>query len=222
MHCFWDRSEDKPYPASQYSVAAGKFKREYSAAEDLKAQFFAVERIHYPEGYYDIAGLYASDIVLVILNSYIEFKTYIVPICMPYGLKYEDQLVPSDWIGRVAGWGLEESSGKPSPVLKVIELPVVTREQCKRTSTQEFIPYITNDKFCAGYLTGVSVCQGDSGGGLVFPMTAGGKTTYYLRGIVSTGANKANSCDNDKYTTFLNVAFYTDFIQQYDVQYQPK
>lgn len=54
MHCFWDRSEDKPYPVSQYSVAAGKFKRDYSAVEELKAQFFAVEQIHYPEGYYGL------------------------------------------------------------------------------------------------------------------------------------------------------------------------
>lgn len=162
-----------------------------------------------------------SDIVLVILKSYIEFKTYIAPICLPYGLKYIDQLVPSDWIGHVAGWGLEKSSGLPSPVLKVIELPVITREQCKKTSSRAFIPYITNDKFCAGHLSGVSVCQGDSGGGLVFPTIADGKMKYYLRGIVSIGANNANSCDNNKYTTFVNVAFYMDFIGHYDIQYQP-
>lgn len=62
-----------------------------------------------------------------------------------------------------SGWGLEESNGQPSEVLKKIELPAVSREECERNSSPEFINFITPDKFCAGYLTGASVCQGDSG-----------------------------------------------------------
>lgn len=59
------------------------------------------------------------------------------------------------------GWGLEQSHGIPSEVLKKIELPVVSREECKERSSSEFMSFITADKFCAGYLSGVSVCQGD-------------------------------------------------------------
>lgn len=92
MHCFWDRTEFKPFPETEFSVAAGKFKREYSALEDLKAQFFAVDKIYYQDGYTDIDGLFAADIALVVLQSYIEFKTYIMPICVPYGLDYEDKI----------------------------------------------------------------------------------------------------------------------------------
>lgn len=87
------------------------------------------------------------------------------------------------------GWGLEQSNGVPSNVLKKIELPVVNREQCKQRSSPEFASYITSDKFCAGYLNGASVCQGDSGGGLVFT-SSGQKKVYTIRGIVSTGGNK--------------------------------
>lgn len=103
----------------------------------------------------------------------------------------------------------------------MVELPAVSRLECRNKSNKEFVPYITSDKFCAGYLTGVSVCQGDSGGGLVFPKVVGEKTLYYIRGIVSTGANKANSCDSDKYTTFTNTAFFTEFILRYEVENRP-
>lgn len=71
------------------------------------------------------------------------------------------------------------------------------------------------------YLTFDSLRQGDSGGGLVFPKQIGQKTLYYIRGIVSTGANKASSCDNDKYTTFTNTAFFTEFILRYEVENRP-
>lgn len=222
MHCFWDRSEDKPFDYREFRVVAGKFKRDYTAVEDLKTQVFSLAGIHYlEEEYIDLRGLYANDIVLLVLNSYIEYKAHVAPICIEYGLYNDDRIVTPGWIGRVAGWGLEESSGQPSPVLKLIELPAVSRSECTAKSSKEFIPFITSDKFCAGYLTGLSVCQGDSGGGLVFPKTVGEKTTYYIRGIVSTGANKANSCDNDKYTTFTNIAYFLHFIANVEIPNRP-
>lgn len=61
-----------------------------------------------------------------------------------------------------------------------------------------------------------------AGGGLVFPHTVRQKTTYILRGIVSTGGNKDGSCDNDKYTTFTNVAFHMDFVNTHISKYEPK
>lgn len=86
-----------------------------------------------------------------------------MPICLPQNLEYHDQIVPVNWSGVTAGWGLEETNGSPSEVLKKIVLPVVSREDCERNSSPEFANFITADKFCAGYLTGASVCQGDSG-----------------------------------------------------------
>lgn len=56
---------------------------------------------------------------------------------------------------------MEQSHGIPSEVLKKIELPVVSREECKERSSSEFMSFITADKFCAGYLSGASVCQGN-------------------------------------------------------------
>lgn len=159
MHCFWDRLEDKPFSVGEFRIVAGKFKRDYNADENLKTQIFSVDKIHYVDGYSDITGLYASDIAILVLNTFIEFKTHISPICMDYDLTFDDRTVPAGWTGRVAGWGLEANNGQPSPLLKVIELPAVSRAECRANSSREFLPYITSDKFCAGYLTGISVCQ---------------------------------------------------------------
>lgn len=223
MHCFWDRAENKPYPASQFRVAVGKAALDYLSTEDLRAQYFDVERIFYDDGYADVTGNFAADIVMIILKTTIEFQAHIAPICIPYGLAYDDVIVPSGWEGRVAGWGLTESGGKPSPVLKITELPVVDRQTCLANSPITFRPQVTSDKFCAGFAgLGVGVCQGDSGGGLVFPEVINSRTRYNLRGIVSTGPNKAGSCDSDLFTTFTNILYYEKLIQLYETRYRPR
>lgn len=66
------------------------------------------------------------------------------------------------FLGRVAGWGLTQSGGKPSPQLKIVELPAILRSKCLEDSDIGFRPQITSDKFCAGLLnSNVSVCQGN-------------------------------------------------------------
>jgi len=223
MHCFWDPSEEKPYDVSLFRVAAGKVNLDYYAIEDLKVQQFEVERIIQDPGYSDASGNYAADIALIILRTSIEFRPYITPICIPYGLTYDDRIVPAGWQGRVAGWGSTRTGGPPSPQLKIVELPVVDRAKCLTDSAIAFRPFITPDKFCAGHLNSdVSVCRGDSGGGLVFPQKVNGRDVFYLRGIVSTGENKQDSCDSNKYTTFTNILYYDNLISTYEVRYRPR
>lgn len=152
------------------------------------------------------------------------------------------------FLGRVAGWGLTQSGGKPSPQLKIVELPSILRSKCLEDSDIGFRPQITSDKFCAGLLnSNVSVCQGkfffsqeewhcneneknkktklfsgDSGGGLAFPSQENGREVWYLRGIVSTGASKQDSCDSDKYSTFTNILYYEPLITTYEPRYRPR
>lgn len=66
-----------------------------------------------------------------------------------------------------------------------------------------------------------TVFTGDSGGGLVFNKTENGRVKWYLRGIVSVGARKRESCDSDKYTTFTNVAYHERLILANEPNYRP-
>lgn len=103
MHCFWDASESAAYPKEHFSVAVGKTFRELDAREEHKPQFFNIHKIMHIDGYSDYMGYYADDIALVILDKFIEFHSYVVPICLPDNLKYEEKSVPAGWIGLTAG-----------------------------------------------------------------------------------------------------------------------
>lgn len=104
QHCFWDASEDKAFPPDAFQVVVGKTFRDYSAREDYKPQFFAIEHIFYIDGYNDLAGSYANDIALLALDKHIEFHSFIVPICLPQNLQYDDKNVQAGWRGITAGW----------------------------------------------------------------------------------------------------------------------
>lgn len=157
---FWDPSKAKPYNVSLFQVAVGKEKHDYNAIENQKDQKFEVERIFYDPNYSHATGNYAADIVLIVLKSVIEFKSYIAPICFPHGLVYDDRVVPAGWKGQLAGWRLTSSGGLPSEMLKLVELPTIERSKCISESDITFRPLITPDKFCAGFLNS-STCQGD-------------------------------------------------------------
>lgn len=220
MHCFWDRQENKPGDASLYRVAVGKSNANYAYLEERPPQHFNISEIHYPIEYADLNNNYESDIAIVILEKYIQFQAHIGPICIPYDVKYNDIIVPDGWIGRVAGFGFTKPSGQISPVLKIVELPAVGHERCRVESGGD--QFLTRDKFCAGFVNlNVSVCEGDSGGGLVFPKLENARKKFYLRGIVSTGPNNQGSCDSNKYTTFTNILYHETLVKTYEVENRP-
>lgn len=91
-------------------------------------------------------------------------------------------------------------------------MPVVTHEQCI-WSNREFFSRVTSDtSFCAGFNNGSSVCNGDSGGGMVFKYN----NKWYIRGIVSIGLALQNhfTCDPNHYAVFTDVAKFIDWIKQ--------
>lgn len=102
---FWDPQEAGKFEASMFRVAAGKEKLSYDAIENQKDQKFEVELFLNDPGYSHATSNYAADIALVVLKTSIEFRSHIVPICFPYGLKHDETIVPAGWKGRVAGFG---------------------------------------------------------------------------------------------------------------------
>lgn len=219
MHCFWDKQRNRKNSEDDFMIAVGKTNRDLFAEEDLKKQVFRIEKIHNHETYRDLEGLYTGDITIILLKQNIDFTNYIAPACMYFNFDYTRLTVLPGLTGKVAGWGKTESGGVASDVLKSIEMPVVSDEECIRTSSEEFKKFLTSDKFCAGfYEMSIGVCEGDSGGGLVLKDT---DDRYYVRGIVSLGSEKQGSCDVDKYTTFTNVQKHMELISPLYNQYQP-
>ena len=52
------------------------------------------------------------------------------------------------------------AAGNASLSLKKISMPVVEFSQCKSEAPTDYRPFITPDKYCAGYKDGSGVCQG--------------------------------------------------------------
>lgn len=222
MHCFWDVTESAPYSdLSIFQVVVGKASLDFQVIPgERQPQYFDVQKIHYPNNYRDRSGNYKSDIVVLVLERFIIFKSHITPICVPYDLENADAIVQAGLIGRVAGFGLTSSHGEPSAVLKIVELPAVDRNECEIVSKNDL--FLTDDKFCAGFVNiNVSVCKGDSGGGLVFDRKEGQRKKYYIRGIVSTGPAKDFSCDSNRYTTFTNILFHRELITKHEPTNRP-
>lgn len=224
MHCFWDVTEDAPYADfTLFRVVVGKATVDfYNNLEARRPQYFEIDKIHYDKLYSDRTGNYASDVVLIVLRDFIIFQSHIAPICIPYELENENKIVPAGLIGRVSGFGLTMPGGEASSKLKIVELPAIERAECRKIAENDQL--LTDDKFCAGYVNlNVSVCQGDSGGGLVFPQADRWSlhTKYYIRGIVSTGPGKDWSCDSNKYTTFTNILYHKDLLRDNEVPNRP-
>lgn len=215
-HCFWNAQFQRMNGPELYAVAVGKTIRDFSVDEG-SVQTFNVTKIDTYEQYKDYNGLYAADIAVIILSRPIIFYSHIKPICIEYNRDNNERYIAAGIKGRVAGWGLTSARGQASPMLKIIDLPTVDYNTCMDVMPDDFKTFVTNDKFCAGFTTGQSVCTGDSGGGLVIERKFADNTSaYYLRGIVSTGPTLlGSSCDNKRYTAFTDVQINIIFLYPY-------
>lgn len=153
------------------------------------------------------------DIAVLKLNSPADFTAAVWPVC----LWPEDKVDLSNAAGKngsVVGWGYDEY-GLLADELMLAELPIVSQTTC--LWSHAFYQRYTNDfTFCAGLLQGTSVCNGDSGGGMVLKLpTIAGTEEWFLRGIVSFSPAAGNTrlCDPSRYVIFTDVAKYLDWIK---------
>lgn len=111
---------------------------------------------------------------------------------------------------QIPGFGYNEN-GKITERLTHVKMPIVTYEECIR-SKPEFYSRITSEhSFCAGFRNGSSVCNGDSGGGMVFQQNQ----RWFLKGIVSVSAaldENRNRCDPLNFVVFTDVAKFGNWI----------
>ena len=115
-------------------------------------EFFQVKNIYITCSYIGAQGLYANDIAILELKNRFKLTATLMPVCLDPNAINED-LKPGA-MGKVAGFGKTES-GQTSYLLRTITVPFVSLEECKNTAAvTNSKPFITADKFCAGYTNG--------------------------------------------------------------------
>uniref|UniRef100_A0A1Q3FNW4 Putative trypsin-like serine protease n=1 Tax=Culex tarsalis TaxID=7177 RepID=A0A1Q3FNW4_CULTA len=152
---------------------------------------------------------HTTDIGILKLTRDIIFNNFIKPVCL-YGNTTDISAFYNRY-GKVAGWGMNRN-GVVSNVLNYLDMPVVSQKKCSQTNVQYNTVLAYGESFCAGHADGNSVCNGDSGGGLVFT----DNYRFYLRGIVSISAQKRNQlmCDPNRYSVFTDVSKFLKWIRQ--------
>jgi len=111
--------------------------------------------------------------------------------------------------GIVVGFGRSEDKTKiHENIPKMLETPIHSNEDCF-LENHVLATLSSKRTFCAGTGTGIGVCKGDSGSGLI----VNDGNAYYLRGIVSSSLiGGPYGCDLDAYSIFTDVTKYIEWI----------
>ncbi|XP_016049953.2 coagulation factor X isoform X2 [Erinaceus europaeus] len=145
---------------------------------------------------------YDFDIAMLRLRTPIVFREDVAPACLPERDWAEAALLTQK-TGLVSGFGRTHEKGRPSPRLKLLEVPYVERSTCKLASSFTITPHM----FCAGYdAQPEDACQGDSGG----PHVTRFRDTYFVTGIVSWGEGCARRGKYGVYTKVSNFLRWID------------
>ncbi|XP_014607219.1 PREDICTED: uncharacterized protein LOC106788464 [Polistes canadensis] len=208
-HCVFDETVNRVNNPERYYIATGNTIRDYDYENhDLRfVKKARVKKIYVHCNYLGSIGNYAWDIALLEIEVPFVFTPWLLPACL------DDTFIESG-LGIVVGFGNTES-GSPSIHLQFTALPYVPPNQCKIVNDSIiYEQFITYDKLCAGYTNGTSVCDGDSGGGLVFQTG----NLWFLRGIVSTGISATTiaattTCNSNSYSLYTRISSHFNWIQ---------
>ncbi|XP_069683973.1 serine protease gd-like isoform X2 [Periplaneta americana] len=207
-HCV--TKHGKPLNASDIIAYLGRYDLRYQKEEDSQDKNVAHVLVHPTYNYTSLK----DDIAMLILSGSVEVTLNVRPVCL-WDQEDTDLASIVDKEGLVVGWGLNEK-GQFSERLKTVKMPVVNRLTCIMSDPDFFAHFTSNTSYCAGFRNESSPCNGDSGGGMVFPkQQAVGGQIWMLRGVVSTSRprNDDNTkCDTTNYILFTDVAQYLNWI----------
>ncbi|XP_063918251.1 modular serine protease-like isoform X2 [Zophobas morio] len=223
-HCITD-GKAQLAPKENYIVAAGKYFLRYDHPDDANnTQFSSVLEMFIPVRYKGHARQYADDIAIIITTQIFDLSINVRPICVIWEMSRYKELLDSTKTKRayVSGWGYtREFTGRPD-VLKELEVPLISDQQCIEGLPEDDTEYVTGDKFCAGFLnSSTSVCKGDSGGGLVTKRDK----RYYIIGIVSLsprGNSQHGGCNSQLYTLYTKFSSHIDFVLENEAKFRPR
>lgn len=206
-HCFHAANE------SDIKVVIGKrYSRFAISPDETFAQAFNVARIVCHPLYLDKIGNYGSDIALVELNQSVALNDDVHPVCIDWDLDDITSHLTRNRVGIIAGMGITENETNSEEV-RMTRLPIVSNEDCIKQQPKDFQKFVTFTTFCAGWGNGTSLCNGDSGGGLIF--LSKDLQTWKVQGVVSLSPRRQSTffCDPFKFTVFTKVGLYVKWIK---------
>lgn len=209
-HCVTKPHSNRAIDPINILVYLGKYNLKKFGSE---IQDKEVERIFvHPNYNYSV---YFNDIAVLKLAEPARFTNYVRPCCLWEESNDLDSIV--DRQGTVVGWGFDQNRELSIDLMQA-QMPVVSTVTCIYSNREFFSQFTSEKTFCAGFRNGTTVCNGDSGGGMVFPIQNTGSSTpiWQLRGVVSVGVALQGQgiCDPSQYIVFTDVAKHLDWIRR--------
>lgn len=220
--CFWNEAKADFDDKSLFKIKTGKSFREYDdEKETAQVQSFSIYRLDNLIKFYGLQEKLKNNIIVAILESFVEYNRHTLPICFDHSLELEDAYVSPGRKGLLGVWNQNESVNEASSMLKVVELSVSTREECISNIPKGHIDFFTSDKYCAKRLSpDVTVRQGNSGSGLAFPVEKDGEIFYFLEGVATESPAKISG-DLSNYSMFTNAYFFAEEISVSYFKFSP-
>ncbi|XP_021196495.2 transmembrane protease serine 9 isoform X1 [Helicoverpa armigera] len=213
-HCVTRKQSQRLVDQNTLTVYLGKHNLRTSV-EGVQVRFVGKITVH-PD--YN-ATTFSRDVAILELREPVQYSDWIRPAC----LWPDNEIALKNVIGKkgsVVGWGFDDT-GVATEELSLVEMPVVSQETCIRSYSEFFVRFTSDYTYCAGYRDGLynektgvrestSVCNGDSGGGMVFRQNG----IWYLRGLVSLSVARQNEyrCDPTHYVIFTDLAKFLPWI----------
>lgn len=208
-HCVWEIKVD------DLRIGVGNRKPNYENSDDFWGRFYTARSIIVHPTYFGQLGNFGSDIALIEISQSVEIDETIFPVCIDWNLDDISLHIANESLGIIVGLDSTENATSNSS-FHITNMPLISHEYCVEQQPPEFQKYVSFTTFCAGWGNGTSVCNGDSGAGIVIPK-ASDSNRYYLQGIASLGTPQQSTdhCDPYQFTIFTKVGIYTKWIESH-------
>jgi len=152
----------------------------------------------------------ANDWALLYTTEPFELQEHIDTVCLP---DPEEQFDGQNCFAT--GWGKDQfgAAGEYQVVLKEIDLPVVSQQQCQESLRRTRLGrrFQLDDSFiCAGGIAGKDTCKGDGGSPLVC-QSKGDPFTYVQAGVVAWGIGCGEDATPGVYASVSKAVCWIDY-----------
>ncbi|XP_049824629.1 plasma kallikrein-like [Aethina tumida] len=156
------------------------------------------------------SSLLFNDIAVITLATPVVFTDFVRPVCL-----WEGSLDVVGRTGVAVGFGFD-MVGQVSFDLRGVPMPILSQQHCMLKGP--LFPIVLFEKnYCAGFVNDEMKCNGDSGGGMIFPKSNVSEEdpVWQLRGLISIGVALQGqiTCNNMRYVIFTDVAKHLDWIK---------
>ncbi|XP_065219340.1 modular serine protease-like [Planococcus citri] len=203
-HCFDGQTQMKEgaMVIDGYEIVVNKATQNYSSVDNGSQKSYKVKEIRLNDkSYIGVGNYYLSDLAILIVSEKIIIEVAVQPACVDWihTSKYQP---PEGTPGKLVGWEIG-STANDAENLQIRFLSFTNRDRCIRIVPENFIPYLTSDKFCASSYDGSNAIPRSPGSALMIREGS----HYYIRGILSLKPSK------EKYiATFTDITAHVSWI----------